>query len=49
MVPISVGEVHTKLALTLNGAPANGWWDWSPRISRSLDRIPSFQKKKAEG
>ncbi|AES95621.1 hypothetical protein MTR_5g027520 [Medicago truncatula] len=20
--------------------PASGWWDWSPRISRFLDRIP---------
>ena len=26
--------------------PASGRWDWSPRISRSLDRIPSFQKNK---
>ncbi|RHN71161.1 putative tripeptidyl-peptidase II [Medicago truncatula] len=26
-------------------APASERWDWSPRISRFLDRIPSFQKK----
>jgi hypothetical protein len=25
--------------------PASGRWNWSPRISQSLGRIPSFQKK----
>jgi len=30
LVPISVGKVYTELALALNGAPANGRWDWSP-------------------
>jgi len=33
-------------ALALNGAPTSGRWDWSPRISRFLDRIPSFFYKK---
>jgi len=28
------------------GVPASGWWNWSYRISRSLDQIPSFQKQK---
>jgi len=23
-----------------------GWWDWSPRISRLLNRISSFKKKR---
>jgi len=34
------------VALALNGPPASGWWDWSRRSSRFLDRILSFQKKK---
>ena len=32
-------------ALVLNGAPASGRWDWSPRNSRFLNLIPSLKKK----
>jgi len=33
-----------RWALTLNEAPASGRWDWTPRISRFLGRIPSLYK-----
>lgn len=36
-------------SLALNGAPASGRWDWSARISRFLDLIPSFFFKKNIG
>jgi len=38
-------NITSELALALNGTPASGRWDWSPRISWFLDWIPSFQKK----
>jgi len=41
----SVGK-SISFVLALNGASASGRWDWSPRISWFLDRIPCFQKKK---
>jgi len=46
LAPISMGKSIQSFALALNGASASERWDWSPRISRSLDRIPSLTKKK---
>jgi len=40
------GQVHTKFCSSLEWAPVSGRWDWSPRISQYIDRIPSFQKQK---
>jgi len=54
-VLLSRSQVRFSLVLILVGkefcsglelAPTSGRWNWSPWISRSLDRIPSFQKKK---
>jgi len=45
-VSVSMGKSIQSFALALNGAPASERWDWSPQISRFLDRMQSFQKKK---
>jgi hypothetical protein len=42
------GLVHTEKTLAFNQPSQGGRWDWTPRISRFLRQILSFQKKKKD-